>query len=195
MGVPMDGSAATGAAITGTFADGSMTGKIALIRRGACYFTSKTINAQNAGAVAAVIYNDDRAGLVTMSGPDVGVTIPAIFIDGRVGDSINEAVAADPSLTFSLHCGTMLQNALGEAAGVLTLIPELLMTVFCAWQIMDAVKSAIWWLPARRCEGSRAHHRLPPPTARQSSRAAPPRPQWGATAAPSLRQRCSRRRH
>ena len=58
--------------------------------------------------------------------------------------------------TFSLHCGTMLQNALGEAAGVLTLIPELLMTVFCAWQIMDAVKSAIWWLPARRCEGSRA---------------------------------------
>eukprot|EP01045_Picozoa_sp_COSAG04_P012722 COSAG04_NODE_868_length_9754_cov_10.610254_6_plen_1356_part_00 len=107
MGVPMDGSAATGGAITGTYADGSMTGKIALIRRGACYFTSKTINAQNAGAVAAVIYNDDRAGLVTMSGPDVGVTIPAIFIDGRVGDSINEAVAADPSLTFSLHCGTV----------------------------------------------------------------------------------------
>jgi len=107
MGVPMDGSAATGGAITGTFADGSMAGKIALIRRGACYFTSKTINAQNAGAVAAVIYNDDRAGLVTMSGPDVGVTIPAIFIDGRVGDSINEAVTADPSLTFSLHCGTV----------------------------------------------------------------------------------------
>ena len=98
--------------------------------------------------------------------------------------------------TFSLHCGTMLQNALGEAAGVLTLIPELLMTVFCAWQIMDAVKSAIWWLPARRCEGGRrAAHRLPPPTAHQSSRAAPPRPQWGATAASSLRQRCSRRRH
>ena len=107
MGVPMDGSAATGAAITGTFADGSMTGKIALIRRGACYFTSKTINAQNAGAVAAVIYNDDRAGLVTMSGPDVGIEIPAIFIDGRVGDAINEAVAADPSITFSLHCGTV----------------------------------------------------------------------------------------
>ena len=67
--------------------------------------------------------------------------------------------------TFSLHCGTMLQNALGEAAGVLTLIPELLMTVFCAWQIMDAVKSAIWWLPARRCEGSRAQRTaclLPP---------------------------------
>ena len=76
--------------------------------------------------------------------------------------------------TFSLHCGTMLQNALGEAAGVLTLIPELLMTVFCAWQIMDAVKSAIWWLPARRCEGSRAQrptssHRTPKLTRRAAS--------------------------
>ena len=124
MGVPMDGSAATGAAITGTFADGSMTGKIALIRRGACYFTSKTINAQNAGAVAAVIYNDDRAGLVTMSGPDVGIEIPAIFIDGRVGDAINEAVTADPTITFSLHCGTVTRYTeppLPPGASIVTL--------------------------------------------------------------------------
>ena len=106
MGVPMDGSAATGDAITGSFADGSMDGKIALIRRGACYFTSKAINAQNAGAIAVVVYNDDRDGTVVMSGPDVGITIPTIFIDGRVGDSINEAVTADPSIVFSMHCDT-----------------------------------------------------------------------------------------
>ena len=61
---------------TGNFADGSMNGKIALIQRGACYFTSKVINAQNAGAIGVVIYNDSRPGTVVMSGPDVGITIP-----------------------------------------------------------------------------------------------------------------------
>ena len=65
---PLDGcmGAADGLAadtLTGNFADGSMTGKIALIRRGVCLFTSKTINAQNAGAAAVVIYNDERPGL------------------------------------------------------------------------------------------------------------------------------------
>jgi hypothetical protein len=91
---------------TGTFADGSMDGKIALIRRGACYFTSKTINAQNAGATAVVIYNDDRAGTVNMSGPNVGITIPSIFIEGTFGDALNDAVTANPDLDVSMHCGT-----------------------------------------------------------------------------------------
>ena len=58
--VDMDGRATVvgSADWTGNFADGSMDGKIALIRRGACFFTSKVINAQNAGAIGAIIYND-----------------------------------------------------------------------------------------------------------------------------------------
>ena len=112
MGAPMDGSAATSDAITGSFADGSMVGKIALIIRGACYFTSKAINAQNAGAVAVVIYND-RAALLAddpgrMNGPwtHVGVTIPAVFLDDKAaGDRLALAVQqrVGPS-TVSLHC-------------------------------------------------------------------------------------------
>ena len=76
--VNMDGRATEvgSADWTGNFADGSMDGKIALIQRGACFFTSKVINAQNAGAVGAVIYNNADTGEVTMSGPDVGITIP-----------------------------------------------------------------------------------------------------------------------
>eukprot|EP01043_Picozoa_sp_COSAG02_P046540 COSAG02_NODE_4363_length_5449_cov_10.058692_1_plen_1673_part_10 len=100
------GAPADPSAITGTFADGSMTGKIALIRRGVCFFTTKTINAQNAGAAAVVIYNDDRPGTVVMGGPDVGITIPAIFIEGTVGDALNEAVTADPTMEVSMHCGS-----------------------------------------------------------------------------------------
>ena len=76
--VNMDGRATVvgSADWTGNFADGSMDGKIALIQRGACMFTSKVINAQNAGAIGVVIYNDHRPGTVTMTGPDVGITIP-----------------------------------------------------------------------------------------------------------------------
>ncbi len=99
-----DGQAAT--TLTGNFADGSMTGKIALIRRGVCFFTTKVMNAQNAGAIAAVIYNDDRPGLVVMGGPAIGVTIPSIFIEGAQGDALNAAVTADPDTIVSMHCGT-----------------------------------------------------------------------------------------
>ena len=37
---------------------GSLTGKVALIRRGTCSFYDKAINAQNAGAAAVVLYNN-----------------------------------------------------------------------------------------------------------------------------------------
>jgi len=100
-----DGAAAATADLTGNFVGQGMAGKIALIRRGVCFFTTKAMNAQNAGAVAAVIYNDHRVGTVTMSGPEIGVTIPAVFIDGVDGDALNAAVTADASTTLSIHCG------------------------------------------------------------------------------------------
>merc|ERR1719272_1531541 len=98
------GAAAATADITGTFDDGSMVGKIALIRRGVCYFTTKVINAQNAGAIAVIVYNDHRAGTVTMGGPEVGVTIASVFIEGPQGDALNAAVTADVSTVVNIHC-------------------------------------------------------------------------------------------
>ena len=93
---------------TGLANAADMPGKIALIRRGVCYFTTKVINAQNAGAIGAVIYNDDRPGTVVMSGPEVGITIPSIFIEGVAGDALNAAVTADPTSLVSLHCDERL---------------------------------------------------------------------------------------
>jgi len=112
---PLDGcmGAADGLAadtLTGNFADGSMTGKIALIRRGVCFFTTKTMNAQNAGAIGAVIYNDHRVGTVVMGGPDIGITIPSIFIDGVDGDALNAAVTANPDLVGHIHCDAESRN-------------------------------------------------------------------------------------
>ena len=37
---------------------GSLTGKVALVRRGTCSFYVKTFNAQNAGAASVVFYNN-----------------------------------------------------------------------------------------------------------------------------------------
>ncbi len=71
-----------------------MTGKIALIRRGGCFFSTKIYNAQVAGAVGAIIvnhtYNADGGGLVGMSGADSAdaVHIPAIFVTRDDGEII-----------------------------------------------------------------------------------------------------------
>ena len=117
-----DEATAGEASPTGLTNAAAMPGKIALIRRGVCYFTTKVMNAQNAGAIGAVIYNDDRAGTVVMSGPNVGITIPSIFILGTDGTALNAAITADPTIIVSIHCdgttrysglpgATMLQDA------------------------------------------------------------------------------------
>jgi subtilisin family serine protease len=68
---------------------GTFTGKAALIRRGSCEFGVKALNAQNAGAVAVVIYNNAAGGnaLINMGPGAVGnqVTIPAVFVGYGAG--------------------------------------------------------------------------------------------------------------
>jgi hypothetical protein len=70
---------------------GSMTGKIALIERGVCEFGFKVLQAQNAGAIGALIYNNAGGGdaLQAMGGGAVGnqVTIPSLFM--RRTDGLN----------------------------------------------------------------------------------------------------------
>lgn len=57
-------------------------GKAALISRGGCEFGVKVLNAQQAGAISAVVYNNAGDGLINMGPGAVGnqVTIPSIFI-------------------------------------------------------------------------------------------------------------------
>lgn len=58
-----------------------LTGQIALIDRGVCEFGTKILNAENRGAVAAIICNF-QDGLVTMAGGRDGnqVNIPGVFL-------------------------------------------------------------------------------------------------------------------
>lgn len=84
-------------------ASGSLTGKVALISRGVCTFSTKIRNAQTAGAVAALVQNNvggDGIGMA-MDGTPAQPTIPAYSIS--LADGLALQALADPtSVTISV---------------------------------------------------------------------------------------------
>lgn len=72
----------------------SVSGKIALIRRGNCAFVEKILNAQNAGAVAVIMMNNIAGTPIPMGGTDAGITIPSVMISKEDGDILEAAVLA-----------------------------------------------------------------------------------------------------
>jgi len=86
---------------------GSLSGKIGLIERGgstSCTFSVKVKNAQNAGAVAAIIYNNPTATnfLSVMGGTDATVTIPSVFIGNAEGEYIKSQLSANTVVNVTL---------------------------------------------------------------------------------------------
>ncbi|MFK8030066.1 MAG: PA domain-containing protein [Gammaproteobacteria bacterium] len=66
----------------------AVAGNIALIDRGNCNFTVKTVNAQNAGAIGVIVANNNGDGLPPMGGNDASVTISSVGITLADGDAI-----------------------------------------------------------------------------------------------------------
>ena len=77
----------------------AVSGKIALIDRGTCGFAVKVKNAQNAGAIAAVIHNN-TTGIINMGGWDATITIPSVSILQTDG---NDLRAALPNVTVEFR--------------------------------------------------------------------------------------------
>ncbi len=96
-------SAPVAAALSGTATDActavttNLTGKMALIDRGTCNFTLKVKNAQDAGAVAAIIANN-AAGLPGMTGTDLTITIPSLLISQADGVKLRANLPANATL-------------------------------------------------------------------------------------------------
>lgn len=82
----------------------ALDGNIALIYRGNCNFTEKVLNAQNAGAIAAVIINNIAGdGFFDMGGNSNSITIPSVMIsleDGNTLVDIASMISADFDLSF-----------------------------------------------------------------------------------------------
>ncbi|SHH46357.1 Por secretion system C-terminal sorting domain-containing protein [Chryseobacterium oranimense] len=90
---------------------GELTGKIGLIERGGgtnCSFALKVKNAQNAGAIATIIYNNTANGstLINMGGTDATITIPSILITNSEGEYIKSKLASAIPVNVDLRADT-----------------------------------------------------------------------------------------
>jgi hypothetical protein len=83
-------------------------GKVALIERGhagdplvPCFFSDKLQNAEDAGAIAVIVYNNNPSelGLLTM-GSSPFVDIPAVFVTNATGETLKSK-----SSVSIIHCG------------------------------------------------------------------------------------------
>lgn len=87
---------------------GSLDGKVALIRRGACEFGLKSLNAQKAGAAAVVVFNhfltaaDNNCTVIPMGAGAVGpqVTIPVFFLSRDAAEKVSAATNAGIPVTI-----------------------------------------------------------------------------------------------
>jgi extracellular elastinolytic metalloproteinase len=89
---------------TGTTSDGCETltglaGKIALVDRGTCDFTVKVMNAQKAGAIAAIVANNTGGtDYFAMGGTNRRITIPSIMIGQNDGATLRAATGVSGGL-------------------------------------------------------------------------------------------------
>lgn len=78
----------------------SLDGVIALIQRGSCEFGTKVLNAEQAGAIAAIVYNHAAGGegLINMGAGAEGdqVTIPSLFVQRSTGVGMEDWYDANP---------------------------------------------------------------------------------------------------
>jgi len=74
---------------------GDLAGKIALIDRGACSFTTKVKNAQDAGAIGAIIANTGGNSALGLGGADDTITIPAISVGRKDGNKLRQAACGE----------------------------------------------------------------------------------------------------
>ncbi|OPJ61923.1 S8 family serine peptidase [Clostridium oryzae] len=80
---------------TSDFSGKDLNGKIALIQRGTIDFTTKILNAQKAGAVAAIIYNKDGDNSYVSMVTDPAETIPAMFITNTDGKKLKALIGSN----------------------------------------------------------------------------------------------------
>ncbi|MCY0977550.1 T9SS-dependent M36 family metallopeptidase [Chryseobacterium wangxinyae] len=113
-GPSLNGTGVTGEVVLATVINGctalpsgSLSGKIGLMERGgnsSCTFAVKVKNAQNAGAIAAIIYNNVSASNFpsSMGGTDSSINIPSVLITNNEGEYIKNQLNSGISVNVTL---------------------------------------------------------------------------------------------
>jgi len=108
-GTPASAADACSVGGVSPFTPGQFAGQAVLIRRGTCTFHEKSLNAQNAGAAAVVLYNNVAGRFSPTVAGSPPITIPVVAISDAEGVAINNAIATAPqTLNWSDQTGTFL---------------------------------------------------------------------------------------
>jgi extracellular elastinolytic metalloproteinase len=91
----------------------ALNGKIALIDRGTCGFTVKVKNAQNAGAIGAIVVDNIPGEYpIIMGGTDNTITTPAVMVSFETGDTMKQKLDAGTNLAVKMAKGVKLDGDL-----------------------------------------------------------------------------------
>jgi minor extracellular serine protease Vpr len=98
-------------------ADGSLSGEVVLIERGACSFSQKMANAKAAGAGGAIVFTDDRGvtGMARTAGFDD--LIPAVMVARDDGLALEGALAGGALSPTTITPPTIVAETPNELAG------------------------------------------------------------------------------
>ncbi len=123
-----DGSGETASQGCGAAVNGAdLDGKIALIDRGSCEFGLKCLNAENAGAIAAIVFNNQPGNGTIVMGAGVNggsVTIPCVMLSYEDGQAIRQALENGPvnitigNLKFNNDLAVGVQDVIHAPAGI-----------------------------------------------------------------------------
>ena len=91
--------------------NGFTAGRVALIDRGSCEFGTKILNAQNAGATAAIVVNNQGDGVIAMGPGAQGnqVSISSVMIGQSDGDTIKSELGNPVNATLK-DAGNSIPN-------------------------------------------------------------------------------------
>lgn len=93
---------------------GSLTGQVALIRRGTCSFYIKGANAQAAGAAAVIIYNNIPGVLSGTVAGAPALTVPVVMVSDTAGAALDAQIAGgSASLSWMSGVGSYANSAGG----------------------------------------------------------------------------------
>jgi len=89
-----------------------LTGKIALVDRGACNFTVKAVNAQNAGAIGVIIANNQPGDTpIGLGGSDPAVAVPTVSVTLDGGALLREFPGTNVSIGAPASDGSLAGTA------------------------------------------------------------------------------------
>lgn len=113
--VAFDGSAAPALVCEEVVNPEEVSGNIALIRRGDCFFEEKVLNAQAAGAIGVIICNPENT-ILNMAGgvDDDEPTIPAALLRESDCALLRAAISAGDTVTITFPATELTQPIVGD---------------------------------------------------------------------------------